>query len=205
MPDNKFVVNFIAIYFVVKSGVYQPWWSCVLTSFHVVGIAWKMLNYRHTDSMMVCFWKSELSGLLWKWQDAFLSFFCLERALTGSVPRVCALVWWWWTELRVWGGEGKCWSLNLLQIPGADSLRKLDLAPQLDYFWLLQLIFEVYFYLLLISMKLKARMVSSWGTVSECYSKKSACRLYTVLLIVLFKVLLAFIRFLYSNEYQTSS
>lgn len=192
----------------MKSGVYQPWWSCVLTgvtSFLVVGIALKMLNYRRSSNMMVCFWKSKLSGLHWKWKGAFLSFFDLETVRTGSVPSACALVWWWWTEHGVWGREGWPWSLNSLQILGADSFRKLDLAPQLDYFWLLQLIFEVYFYLLLISVKLKARMVSSWGTVSECYSKKSACRLYTVLLIILFKVLLAFIRFLYSNEYQTGS
>lgn len=152
----------------------QPWWSCVLTgvtSFHGWGIAWKMLNYRDTDSMMVCFWKSELSGLLWKRKDAFFSFLSLETAITGSVPSVWALVWWWWwTARKVWGGESKPWSLNSLHILGADSFRKLDLAPQLDYFWLLQLISEVYFYILLISMKLRARMVSLWGTVPECYS-----------------------------------
>lgn len=56
---------------------------------------------------------------------------------------------------------GRRGSLNALQILDADSFRKFELAPQLDYFWLLQLIFEVYFYLLLISVKLKARMVSS--------------------------------------------
>lgn len=154
---------------------------------------------------MLCFWKSKLSGLRWKWKDAFLSFLGLETVLTGSVPNVCPLVRWWWTELRVWRGEGKPLCLNSLPVLDADSFRKFNLAPQLDYFWLPQLIFEVYFYLLLISVKPKARMVSLWGTVSECYSKKSACRLYTVLLIILFKVLLAFIRFLYSNEYQTSS
>jgi len=65
--------------------------------------------------------------------------------------------------------------------------------------------FEVYFYLLLISMKLKARIVSSSGTVSEPYGQKSASRLYAFALITLFKLLLALTQFLSSNEYQTSS
>lgn len=143
----------------VKRGVSRPWWRCVLTgvtSFHLLGVAWQMLNYRHTSSVMVCFWKFELSGSLWKWKHAFWSFFVLGAALRGSVPMSVH----WPGGGRRAEGQGRRGS-QLAPILHSDSFRKFELAPQRGYFWLLQLVFEVYFYLLLISVKLKARLVSS--------------------------------------------
>lgn len=104
---------------------------------------------------------------------------------------VVASVHWCWGAKSQLAPRFWCW------------LIQKDLAPQRDYFWLLQLIPEVYFYLFLISMKLEARTVSSRGAGSECYSKKSTRRLHPALLIILFQVLLALIPFLYSNGYQT--
>lgn len=165
---NNFVVNFGAIYVVVKSGVCQLRWSCVLTrvaSFRVVGVAWKMLNYRHP---IVWWFPSEnLSCVPLEVKRCFLVILLCWNSANRLCPQLSVH---WSGEGGQNGGsgrgEGKPRSLNSLQTLGADSFRKLDLASQLDYFWLVQLIFEVYFYLLLISTKLKARMVSSWGTVN---------------------------------------
>lgn len=138
---------------------------------------------------------SPINNVLWQCQTTILqstpfcsAYFAVNKVFVSRGGRVCALVLGANSQLAP---RFRCW------------LIQKDLAPQRDYFWLLQLIPEVYFYLLLISMKLEARTVSSRGAVSECYSKKSTRRLHPALLIILFQVLLALIPFLYSNGYQT--
>lgn len=205
MPDTNFVVYFIVVYFTSEIRCFsarvatRAWRGPIVPQ---DGHYMKDVKLQNSQQHEGCFWNSELSGLLWKKKDAFLSSSVLQQEWQGLPQCLCCCG---NGRQSQRAGEGKSRSLNSLQFLGADSFRTFDLAPKLDYFWLLQLIFEVYFYLLLISMKLKARMVSWWGTVSELYSRRSACTHCTVLLIVLFQILLARILLLYSNDYQSSS
>jgi len=109
----------------------------------ILGTAWKILHCKpHSNMPAAGFGASVQSELCWERCNAFGSFLSLGTPGGGSVgvPGTALM------------GMGKPCTLPRARLPAADSCRGLGLAPQLDYFWLLRLVFEVYFYLLLISM-----------------------------------------------------